>query len=273
MHADDTERQSTNLPSPTQIRASHEMANLQQQVTAAIEVFVRGYCAGMSRTHPYECVRIDNIWTMRDAPRKNPRYYRKEEWVAYGVEPVTVDSVAKRHTRGRFFICAIQEMGGPADSVRLEYKRLGYRLLRTEPLFVHDLKRIPRLKSPVKILQVKSQALAERFGKATRTRSIPQEFLAEPMPFRQYVAIDGESIVGWVRSVHAVQSAWCSNMYVVPSHRRRRIGSSMLIKMLRDDRARGVKNSVLLSSHTGAHLYPQVGYEQIGTLFLFAPKK
>lgn len=47
----------------------------------------------------------------------------------------------------------------------------------------------------------------------------------------------------------------------------------MLAKMLRDDRARGVENSVLLSSHTGALLYPQIGYEQIGTLLLFAPKK
>ena len=249
------------------------MANLQQRVTAAIEVFVRGYCAGMSRTHPYECLRIDNIWVMRDAPRKNPRYYRKEEWVAYGVEPVRVDSVARRHTRGRFFICAIQEVGEPADSLRTEYKRLGYRLLRTEPLFVHDLKRIPQLKSPVKIVPVKSQELAERFGKVTRTRPIPRELLTDPVPFRQYVAIDGASIVGWVRSVHAAESAWCANMYVVSSHRRRGIGSSMLAKMLRDDRLRGVNNSVLLSSHTGALLYPQVGYEQIGTLFLFAQKK
>jgi GNAT superfamily N-acetyltransferase len=249
------------------------MANLQQRVAAAIEVFVRGYCAGASRTHPYECLRIDNVWVMRDAPRKNPRYYRKEEWVAYGVEPAKVDSVARRHTRGRFFICAIQEMGEPDEPLRMEYKRLGYRLLRTEPLFVHDLKRIPRLKSLVKVLQVKSQELAERFGKLTRTRPIPRELLTEPAPFRQYVAIDGQSIVGWVRSVNAVKSAWCSNMYVVPSHRRRGIGSSMLAKMLRDDRSRGVNNSVLLSSHTGALLYPRVGYEQIGMLYLFAPKK
>jgi hypothetical protein len=249
------------------------MASVQERVASAIEVFVRGYCAGMSRTHPYECVQIDNVWVMRDAPRKNPRYYRKEEWVAYGVEPARVDAMARRHTRGRCFICAIQEMGAPADTVRREYKKLGYRLLRTEPLFVHELERIPRLKSPVKIVQVKSPELAERFGKVTRTRPIPIESMTEPVLFRQYVAIDSESIVGWVRSVNAVQSAWCANMFVVPSYRRRGIGSSMLAKMLRDDRSRGMKNSVLLSSHTGALLYPQLGYEQIGTLFLLAPKK
>jgi hypothetical protein len=43
--------------------------------------------------------------------------------------------------------------------------------------------------------------------------------------------------------------------------------------MLRDDRTRGAKQSVLLSSHTGALLYPRVGYEQIGMLLIFAPKR
>jgi hypothetical protein len=30
---------------------------------------------------------------------------------------------------------------------------------------------------------------------------------------------------------------------------------------------------VLLATHTGAKLYPVVGYEQIGMLLLFTPKK
>jgi hypothetical protein len=47
----------------------------------------------------------------------------------------------------------------------------------------------------------------------------------------------------------------------------------MLARMLRDDRSHGVKSSVLLSSHTGALLYPSVGYEQLGTLLIFAPTK
>src|SRR5439155_15192313 len=117
----------------------------------------RGFCAERSRTHPYECFRVGKLWVMRDAPRKNPKNYRKEEWVPYGV--------------------------------------------------------------------------------------------------------------------NAGDSTWCSNMYVRPSHRRRGIGSALLTRMLRDDRARGFKKSVLLSSHTGALVYPRVGYEQIGLLLIFAPKK
>jgi hypothetical protein len=48
----------------------------------AIEVFVRGHSAGKSRTFPYEASRVGPLWVMRDAPRKNPRDYRKEEWIA-----------------------------------------------------------------------------------------------------------------------------------------------------------------------------------------------
>ena len=62
-------------------------------------------------------------------------------------------------------------------------------------------------------------------------------------------------------------------MYVVPSFRRRGIGRALLCRMLRDDRDGGAKMAVLLASHTGAKLYPVVGYEQIGTLLLFTPSK
>jgi predicted acetyltransferase len=88
---------------------------------------------------------------------------------------------------------------------------------------------------------------------------------------RQYVALDGDKPVGWVRSIVAGEATWVSNMHVVPAYRRRGIGRSLLVRMLRDDRANGSAASVLLSSHTGALLYPRVGYEQIGELLLFTP--
>ncbi|TPM41919.1 GNAT family N-acetyltransferase [Mesorhizobium sp. B2-3-4] len=62
-------------------------------------------------------------------------------------------------------------------------------------------------------------------------------------------------------------------MDVEPSHRRRGIGQALMAKMLRDDRAHGARSSVLMAMHAGALLYLRMGYEQIGTLFIFAPKK
>jgi GNAT superfamily N-acetyltransferase len=249
------------------------MARARDEIERASEVFVRGFCAGRSLTYPFEYERIEGLWVMRDAPRRNPRKYRNEEWIAYRVAPREADAVARRHTRGRYFICAIQDADESQPQMPTEFKRLGYRLLTTEPFFVHRLRRVPRRKAPAKIVRVRSKSRAEQFAKATRTRPIPSQLLTSTAPFRQYIALDEDEVVGWVRSVDAGDSTWCANLYVEAHHRRRGIGAALLAKMLRDDRTRGADWSVLLSSHAGALLYPQVGYEQIGTLLMFAPKK
>ena len=226
-----------------------------------------------SATHRYQFVRFGDVWMMRDAARKNPRYYRKEEWVAYGTPAANVDEIARQHTRGRFFVCAVRAMNDSEEELKASYKELGYRLLATEPLFVHRLKNIPRATSPAAIERVDNEEMAKNFGKASRSRPIPSEQLGENAAFRQYVAMEEDEIIGWVRSIDAGSSNWVANMYVRPKSRRRGIGRALLCKMLRDDKQLGVKQSVLLSSHTGALVYPQVGYEQIGMLYIFAPRK
>jgi len=120
---------------------------------------------------------------------------------------------------------------------------------------------------------VSTPELAARLGKITRTRPIASNLLGDDAPFRQYVALDGADVVGRVRSVDAVGATWCADMHVQPSYRRRGIGRALLSRMLRDDRAHGSKCSVLTASHTGALLYPRLGYERIGTLFMFAPRR
>jgi predicted N-acetyltransferase YhbS len=249
------------------------MKSHHPEMEFAIEVFVRGHSAGKSRTFPYEAMRVGPLWVMRDAPRKNPRDYRKEEWIAHSVDPREVDAIARQQTRGRFFVCAMIGEGEPDEPIRTAYKSLGYRLLATEGFFVQRLKQIPRVLSPVSIERVRTPELAARFGKATRTRPILDDLLGNDAPFRQYVALDGEEVVGRVRSVDAVGATWCADMHVKDTHRRRGIGQALLCRMLRDDRARGSERSVLTASHSGALLYPRVGYERIGTLFLFAPRR
>jgi len=249
------------------------MKRSNREIEFAIEVFVRGHSAGRSRTFPYEVSRVGRLWLMRDAPRKNSRDYRKEEWIAHDVDPREADAIARRHTRGRFFVCAMLAEGEPDEPTRAAYKALGYRLLATEGFFVQRMKRIPRPPSPASIERVRTPDLAAQLGKITRTRPISTDLLGDDAPFRQYVALDGGDIVGRVRSVDAVGATWCADMYVRPSHRRRGIGQALLGKMLRDDRVRGSKCSVLTASHTGALLYPRVGYERIGTLFMFAPRR
>jgi GNAT superfamily N-acetyltransferase len=246
---------------------------MASEIEFAIEVFVRGHCVGRSRTFPYEATRVEGLWVMRDATRKNPRDYRKEEWIVYHLAPARVDKIARRHTRGRFFVCAMIGEGEPDGPTRAAYKALGYRLLATEGFFIQRLKRVAKPPSPVSIERVRTAELAERLGKVMRTRPMASELLRNDAPLRQYVALDGGEIVGRVRSVNAAGATWCADMYVAPSHRRRGIGQALLSRMLRDDRALGSKCSVLTASHTGALLYPRVGYERIGTLLMFAPRR
>jgi GNAT superfamily N-acetyltransferase len=243
------------------------------EIDHALEVFVRGFCAVKSATHPYEHFRVGKLWVMRDALRKNPRYYRKEEWVAFGVEPQEVHAAARKAARGRFFVCALAGAANEQAELRAGYKQLGYRLISTEPLFVHRLKRIPKAGNAIPIERVQTPELAERLGKATRSRPIPSDQLTKDAPFRQYVAIADGELFGWVRSVNAGDSTWCANMYVRPVHRRQGIGRALLCRMLKDDRRHGFRQSVLLSSHTGALVYPGVGYEQLGLLLIFAPPR
>ena len=249
------------------------MKRQHREIEFAIEVFVRGHSTTRSRTFPYRVSRIGPLWLMRDAPRRNPRDYRKEEWIAHDVDPRKVDAAARRRTRGRFFVCAMIADGAPDEPTRTAYKALGYRLLATEGVFVQRLKRIPKPPSPVSIQRVGTVDLAARLGKVTRTRPIASDLLGDDAPFRQYVALDGDDIVGRVRSVDAAGASWCADMYVDPAHRRRGIGLALLARMLRDDRALGSRCSVLTASHTGALLYPRAGYERIGTLFMFAPRR
>jgi GNAT superfamily N-acetyltransferase len=249
------------------------MTGSNRTIESAIEVFVHGHSTGKSRTFPYETSRVGSLWLMRDAERKNARDYRKEEWIAYHVDPEDVDATARQHARGRFHVCVMVATAEPDEPTRSAYKDLGYRLLGTEGFFVRRISQIPMPpQAAVSIERVQTAELAVQLGKITRTRPIPDTLLGDDAPFRQYVAIDGEDIVGRVRSVDAVGATWCADMYVEPSHRRRGIGQALLSRMLWDDQAHGSKSSVLTATHTGAHLYPRVGYERIGTLFMFAPK-
>jgi len=249
------------------------MSSRRREIEYAIEVFVRGHSAGRSRTFPYEAHRIRSLWVMRDAPRQNPRDYRKEEWIAYDVDANKVDALARGQSRGRFFVGAMVESGASDQPTRAAYRCLGYRLLATEGFFVQQLRRIPKVPVPLPIERVRTPELASRLAQATRTRPIMPSLLQTDAPFRQYVALDGQEIVGRVRSVDAVGATWCADMHVNADYRRRGIGQALLCRMLRDDRARGAKCSVLTASHVGALLYPRVGYERIGTLLLFAPSK
>ncbi|HMO26255.1 MAG TPA: GNAT family N-acetyltransferase, partial [Tepidisphaeraceae bacterium] len=151
------------------------------------------------------------------------------------------------------------------------YKSLGYRVQTTEPFMTHSLQRIPRFDAQVRIERVCTPELLERLNRSAGRAMIRREHLECPKQIRVYAALDGDKPIGWVRSIMVGNTAWCASVFVQPSHRRRGIARAMLVRMLRDDRAAGANASVLLASHTGALLYPVVGYRSLGTLIMFNP--
>lgn len=236
----------------------------------AIETFARGYAYTRSFTRPYGVERLGPVWVVRDAPRTRGEY-RTEQWIAYGVPPAEVDNLARKNARGRYAVCAMRALDEPLAPLRGGYKDLGYRLGTTEPLMVHPLHEIPEVDAPLEIQRVTLREVADRLNKAARARQILPRHLDGDETLRQYVALAEGEPVAWVRSITVGDSTWCSNMYVKPEFRRRGIARALLSRMLRDDRDAGARTAVLLATHSGALLYPALGYEMIGTLLLFTP--
>ena len=239
----------------------------------AIEVFVRGHSSGKSRTFPYEASRVGPLWVMRDAARKNPRDYRKEEWIAHDVDANKVDTVARSTARGRFFVVRDGRGGTPDEATRSATRCLGYRLLATEGFFVQRLGDSQSRRFHTDRTRANTRAGGAAGQGHANTAHLATNLLGTTRRSVSMWRWTGKEIVGRVRSVDAVGATWCADMYVNPSHRRRGIGQALFGRMLRDDRSRGSKCSVLTASHTGALLYPRVGYERIGTLFMFAPRR
>jgi predicted acetyltransferase len=87
------------------------------------------------------------------------------------------------------------------------------------------------------------------------------------------MATSEDKVAGWVRSITAGDATYCADMFVEPAFRRRGIAHAMLSRMLSDDLASGAQMAALLAGSAGAKLYPVVGYEAIGTLLSYTPKK
>jgi|UniRef100_UPI00404AE274 GNAT superfamily N-acetyltransferase len=252
---------------------SKKTAQSNSALARNITVFVEGVAFTRSFTHPYIGERIDPLWVLRDAPRKNAKDYRREEWSAYKTPAVVVDKLVRAHTRGSYAICAFHAIDTSDESLRAEYKALGYRLGCTEGVMVHALKQIPSIKSPALIQRVLTTELADAVNKVAGSRQILPEHLTDNAPMHLYAAMIDGAVVGWVGSIKCQGGSWVANMFVLEAHRRQKIASALLVHMMRDERKRGMNASVLTSSKAGAKLYTTIGYQSLGSLLLFTPKQ
>lgn len=244
----------------------------------ALRVFVEGFAFTRSVTHPYRVeVLGPGQWRLHDAPRRRASdTYRSEEFIVEGLAPAAVERLVRERAAGPFRVGYLLPEGEPDTALRAAFKALGYRLHATEALMAHDLQALPHVPEPYPISRVTSLAQADVVNQAMGRRTLlPEHLEGNPPPLRQYVAWETleTTPVGWVTSIAAAGCGWCSNLWVEPAFRRQGVARALLAQLLTDDKAAGAQANVLLASHTGAHLYPTVGYQRLGTLYVYTPPR
>jgi GNAT superfamily N-acetyltransferase len=145
-----------------------------------------------------------------------------------------------------------------------------YEVHRLGPLWV--MRDAPR-KRAADYRRVDNAELAQRLNKSARRTHVRPEDLSDGAKIRSYVALDDSRVIGWASGITVGDYAWVQSMFVAPQYRRRGIGKAVLSQLLRDGSARSAKATFLTASHAGAMLYPNVGFETIGQLLLFTPRK
>jgi GNAT superfamily N-acetyltransferase len=237
------------------------------------ELYAKGISYTRSRSHPYPLGRVNGIWVMRDGPRKlgEPR---REEWVTHGMRPTAVDRLARKRATGRYAICVIRGLDQPVEPMREEFAALGYRQGFSESLLLHRLEELSKPSSPLPIRQVFRTKEIDALTLAAGHRlALREELSGKDATMRQYAVWDGHRPVAWAQSLPIGRWTWCCNIHVLPSYRRRGVGEAMLTKLLADDKANGSAGSVMLARNRAAAIYAGAGYEELGELLVFMPRR
>ena len=236
-------------------------------LSEATAAFVAGWSAIKRLTGPFEVRRVGKAYLAFD-----PAGRRRGELIGAALSPAALVAAVSGETH--VAISAIYRDGEDLAARNREYRRLGWRLLATEGLFVHDLNDLPPADRRAR--RARSADDVARVAKAARRRPASMGAAAadeDDAYIRLYEARVGGKTAGWVQSVKAGRDAWGANLMVLAPQRRRGLGRALMAALLADDKRLGRRRSVLLASHTGALLYPLLGYRRIGTLMLLAPMK
>jgi GNAT superfamily N-acetyltransferase len=248
----------------------------------AIATFAVTLSTAKSIRHPYVAHDLGGCrWRLADAERPRAADYRSEEWVCLArdvVDTVEQAQVTAR-TPGRWAVSVVLPEGDDDGPLRSTMRARGHRLMTTESMMVRPLAGRgsavpPAGNCPAAIVKITTPDQGEELRVATRRRPFLPEWIEGERPFlRQFLAHIGDELVGWVGSMRHGDIGSVTNLYVVAAHRRRGVGTALMTRLLTDDKHNGIRASTLLASHSGAMLYPRVGYSRISTLFLYGGKR
>lgn len=246
------------------------------RILRAAESFFHGFTQHRSRTHPYLISRSEGLTILHDAPRKKASDTRRSEAITIDRAPISVHSEAERLNaeHPRWSLGAIYSDEAKLAQVEAEFRALGYRLIAREALFVHDHVAVPSVNERL-TQRISTWQEMEDYAAATgRKPYARREIEGDDPQIRFYYSVSEGMIVGAVASIRTpAETFWVSNLWVTEEKRREGRATAMMAQLLTDNRSAGEGMTVLLSSKTGAHLYPKLGFEQIGTLLLYQPPR
>jgi len=249
---------------------------MSDRIDAAIETFAGGFCYTRSFTHPYVATRLTpQVLQLHDGPRSNPNAdVRRDEFVCFGCSPSEALAISASAATGNYAICFVLQLGADDTEVRKEFKALGCRLGATEAFMDNDVPEILATEPIIPIVRIADQAHADAIGKAWRRKQILSRDIGnEDAVHRVYTIHDGSKFIGSCGSIRVGHASWISSLYVDAGYRRKGLGTALMTRVMADERALGIRKSVLLASHTGAMLYPTVGFSQLGTLYIYNPPR
>jgi len=249
---------------------------MSDRIDAAIETFAGGWCYTRSFTHPYVATRLTpQILQMHDGPRSNPNAdVRRDEFACFGCTPTEALTTASAAAKGNFAVCYVLPQGADDTEIRKEFKSLGCRLGATEAFMENDSPAIEATEPIIPIIRIADQAHADAIGKAWRRKQIQSHDIGNKNATqRVYTIHDGTKFIGSSSSIRVGDASWIGSVYVDEAYRRKGLGTALMTRAMSDDRALGITKSFLLASHTGSKLYRQLGFEQLGTMYIYNPPK
>jgi predicted GNAT family acetyltransferase len=241
-----------------------------------IDIVAEALTLNQSIVAPAEVIRHGPLWIMRDRNSK-PGKARLEEVFAYGAPPAEIVRALRDYApRGRYALAPFVTPEDDAEEIKAVIKASGFRLVRTEPLFVCPLANREPATSPWTIRRVQSAVEArfvctQIYGRAHRKLRPEDLSAAEPAMRMYWVDVDGKA-VAVTRSLRPRPTAtWMHDVLTLPEYRRRGIATALMKHVLSEDARLGSEHNVLLASQAGSKLYPLLGYQQPAVLQIYMP--
>lgn len=195
---------------------------------------------------------------------------RHDEALARGCAPHDVlTALRARRPEPEHYITVLDD----APDLRATYEQAGYVCTVTEYLMVLDLARLPD-EAPSHAVEIAGPADIERLNAhdpEPRAWVWPQT-VAHPA-VRNYFIWQADRVAARAFCWRCdADTSYVSHLFTDPTLRRRGLGRALMLRLLHDDAAQGVRWSVLVSSEDGHPLYRTLGYDTLGRILIFEPE-